>query len=629
MSRKNSSKKAVSGVIPYAKKPGLTSFSSLWSIKKALETEKVGHTGTLDSFADGLLVVLTGHLTHLVPHVTAFTKTYQAVICFGKATDTLDPCGEIIQTGPAPQKEQVEEALKKLTGPLLQVPPVYSSLHIDGKRASDMARSGKEVVLEPRQVFIYSSTLLDYREPSDKDSCSYALVEIVCSKGTYIRAYARDVAESLGSCAHLVALRRTRVGPFELSDAACYSQLEPFTIDYGISNAERFSLRQNEEKKERQKDSPETVADIKSHFLPFTPSLAKTCSLAVDFLKNEFSRQYNNGRPLSPKMFRKTENTGSQAGESDNIAVFYEDKAFAGVISKAGGKLSYSFVVPHEQNSALRIFSWEQLQNGEFPYDWKKRGTALSVGSFDGMHTGHGALLDKVLEYSHENDIPSGIVTFRSSYRNTSAGHPGDVATLSQKMEFCANKVIDFAIVIDFSDEFSKIDGADFISVLADKCSMRFMAEGSDFRCGYKGSFDMDRIKELSQQKGFVLHSVPDVMYLGQRVSSSRIRDCILHSDFGEAKEMLGHPYSVDCLNLLWTCAEQGWLKSSPFPEQVLPPSGTYSVDAVFVCGNKNGAEKTRISCMVLKDSIQVLLPPEAKDADGLPFAKIKSLDFI
>ncbi|WP_308687177.1 tRNA pseudouridine(55) synthase TruB, partial [uncultured Treponema sp.] len=204
-------KNKVSGVMLYAKTPGITSFSSLWSIKHALKTEKVGHTGTLDSFAEGLLVVLSGNLTHLVPHITSFTKTYQAVVCFGKETDTLDPTGDVIKTGAAASKEQIESALKKFTGAVLQVPPVYSALHVDGKRASDLVRGGNEIHLESRQVFVYKNELLDFKEPSENDSCSYALLEIVCSKGTYIRALARDIASSLGTCAHLCALRRTKV----------------------------------------------------------------------------------------------------------------------------------------------------------------------------------------------------------------------------------------------------------------------------------------------------------------------------------------------------------------------------------------------------------------------------------
>ncbi len=237
-------KSSISGIMPYTKTPGLTSFSSLWSIKHALNTEKVGHTGTLDSFAEGLLVVLTGSLTHLVPHITEFTKTYQAVVCFGKETDTLDPTGTVTKSSKAPDQESLKSIIPSFTGALLQVPPVYSAIHVDGKRASNAVRGGQEVKLESRQIFIYDLSLRDFREANDEDPCSYALLEITCSKGTYIRALARDMAKALGACAYLCALRRTKVGPFNLEDAACYSTLKPFTIENGIANS-AFFFQQN------------------------------------------------------------------------------------------------------------------------------------------------------------------------------------------------------------------------------------------------------------------------------------------------------------------------------------------------------------------------------------------------
>ena len=148
-------KSSITGIMPFTKTPGLTSFSSLWSIKHALNTDKVGHTGTLDSFAEGLLVVLTGSLTHLVPHITEFTKTYQAVVCFGKETDTLDPTGNFIKDAVAPDCESLKDILPSFKGALLQVPPVYSAIHVNGKRASNAARGGQEVKLDSRQIFIY------------------------------------------------------------------------------------------------------------------------------------------------------------------------------------------------------------------------------------------------------------------------------------------------------------------------------------------------------------------------------------------------------------------------------------------------------------------------------------------
>ena len=152
---------ALSGVMLFAKAPGRTSFSSLSTIKKALGTSKVGHTGTLDSFADGLLVVLVGSLTRLVPHITGFDKDYLALVEFGSETDTLDPTGSVIKTAPLPTEEAVRAVLPRFLGDIMQVPPVYSALHVEGKRASDAVRRGEEVSLPARPVHIYSLSLLE------------------------------------------------------------------------------------------------------------------------------------------------------------------------------------------------------------------------------------------------------------------------------------------------------------------------------------------------------------------------------------------------------------------------------------------------------------------------------------
>ena len=136
-SKGSSGTSGVSGIVLLEKKAGKTSFSSLSVVKRALSTSKVGHTGTLDSFASGLLVVLVGKLTHLVPHITNFSKRYSALIEFGTETDTLDPTGTVVKTGGFPAEAQVREELASFVGEQGQIPPAYSALHVDGKRASD------------------------------------------------------------------------------------------------------------------------------------------------------------------------------------------------------------------------------------------------------------------------------------------------------------------------------------------------------------------------------------------------------------------------------------------------------------------------------------------------------------
>lgn len=142
------------GIVLLSKRTGETSFSSLYNVKKALGTKKVGHTGTLDSFASGLLVICTGKLTKLVSNITEFDKTYEAVLKFGEETDTLEYTGSVIKKTDLPDLAKLEEVLQKYKGEMLQKPPIYSAIHIDGKRASDLARKGVEADI-PKEKSIY------------------------------------------------------------------------------------------------------------------------------------------------------------------------------------------------------------------------------------------------------------------------------------------------------------------------------------------------------------------------------------------------------------------------------------------------------------------------------------------
>jgi tRNA pseudouridine55 synthase len=203
-----------SGLILLNKKSGVTSFEALREIKRALGTGKVGHTGTLDKFASGLLVVLAGRALKLSTWFSHCDKQYVGKICFGVETDTLDPEGEKIAEAPLPSREKVEIVLTKFKGNIMQSPPVYSAIHINGKRASALARSGETVEMKERPVSIYRLELLSWQSP-------FAEIFVHCSTGTYIRSLARDIALLAGSRAHLCALTRTQIAGFKLEDAKC------------------------------------------------------------------------------------------------------------------------------------------------------------------------------------------------------------------------------------------------------------------------------------------------------------------------------------------------------------------------------------------------------------------------
>lgn len=202
----------VSSVLLIDKPTGVTSFSSLSPIKREID-KKVGHGGTLDKFAHGLMIVLTGRMTKLNSIFSSLDKTYQATFEFGKITDTLDPEGEVIGTGKIPPLDEITKVIKEqFIGPISQVPPKYSAIHLNGKRAYELVREGKEVPLVAREVTIYSITITSFNPP-------FVTLTIHCSKGTYIRSLARDIASSCGTVAYVTELERTHIGPYSLTDS--------------------------------------------------------------------------------------------------------------------------------------------------------------------------------------------------------------------------------------------------------------------------------------------------------------------------------------------------------------------------------------------------------------------------
>ncbi len=202
------------GLLLIKKPSDVTSFSALHPIKKSLGIKKVGHTGTLDKFASGLLVVLTGRFTSFCELFTKCDKRYEAVMRLGEQTETLDPEGEtLFRSEYRPTLQELEEAIQaEYLGSISQIPPLYSAIHIDGKRASKRARDGQEVEMPSRSVTIHSFDILEYEYP-------FCRFSVRCSSGTYIRSLARDLARSCGAVGSLHTLERTHVGKFSLEES--------------------------------------------------------------------------------------------------------------------------------------------------------------------------------------------------------------------------------------------------------------------------------------------------------------------------------------------------------------------------------------------------------------------------
>ena len=192
------------------KEAGISSFQAMNQLKKDIGDKRVGHCGTLDPFADGLLLALTGRITKFITYMADFDKVYEAVLRFGEETDTLDPTGKLIERGqPVPDLAAVEKAASSFSGELMQVPPSFSAVHVDGKRAYKLARRGAELSIPAKKVTIYSFEILEYKAPD-------LYFRVRCSGGTYIRAIARDLAQTCGTRGYLTELHRTAIGPFSV-----------------------------------------------------------------------------------------------------------------------------------------------------------------------------------------------------------------------------------------------------------------------------------------------------------------------------------------------------------------------------------------------------------------------------
>lgn len=280
----------MNGILIINKEKGFTSHDVVAKLRGILHTKKIGHTGTLDPDATGVLPVCIGRATKVCSILTDTDKTYEAVIRFGIITDTLDMTGEILERRPVQiTKEQLVEALAAFVGEIEQLPPMYSAIKINGKRLYDLARKGQEVEREKRRITIHELTLLS--ENLEKALCT---VRVNCSKGTYIRSLCADIGERLGCGAAMQSLVRTRAGGFQIGQARTLSEIEELCAS----------------------QKPEDI------LLPVDTVFMQYREV---FVKGQGMHLLTNGNPLAAS-FVKIE--GNALNDGDRVRVYGEDGSF-------------------------------------------------------------------------------------------------------------------------------------------------------------------------------------------------------------------------------------------------------------------------------------------------------------
>jgi tRNA pseudouridine55 synthase len=228
------------GLLLVDKPQGVTSHDVVHAERRALDTRKIGHAGTLDPMATGLLILGVGRATRLLRYFGALPKTYEGTARLGEETDTLDADGVVVRTSPVDaSREEVERAAAALLGDSMQTPPAYSAVKVGGRKLYEEARAGRPAEAPPRPITVeaFDVTAFDGQDVAFR---------VTCSGGTYVRVLAADLGAALGCGAHLVALRRTAIGPFGVSEASPPGDGAPLPVERAVAHLPRVELDEEE-----------------------------------------------------------------------------------------------------------------------------------------------------------------------------------------------------------------------------------------------------------------------------------------------------------------------------------------------------------------------------------------------
>lgn len=297
------------GVINIYKEKGYTSHDVVAKLRGILKTKRIGHTGTLDPEAEGVLPVCIGTATKLCDMLTDKIKAYRAVVRFGIATDTEDMTGQVIQELPVAAGEtELNTVLQRFIGSYEQIPPMYSAIKVEGKKLYELAREGKVIERKGRPVIIHSIELHSV-SLDEQQRLFEAEITVTCGKGTYIRSLCRDIGEALGTCACMKSLLRIKSGNFELKNSIKLSEVEQLVA----------------------------TGEIESYILP-VEQVFQTCSMFT--MKSEWDKLLWNGNPISQETCNIIESFDEIHSEFPKnwFRAYDSNRQFLGVYEKTGKK---------------------------------------------------------------------------------------------------------------------------------------------------------------------------------------------------------------------------------------------------------------------------------------------------
>jgi len=555
------------GILVISKDPGHTSHDVVALVRRLTGTRRVGHGGTLDPFAAGVLPVFVGMATRLVEYHMGDDKAYRATVCFGATSETDDRDGELVWTGaPAPSRAAVEGALAEFRGRILQRPPAYSALKVGGRRAYQLARAGTPVELAPRSVAI---NRLDLVEWDDTDpSRPLAVLEVECGAGTYIRSLARDLGARLGCGAYLGALTRTASGPFGIAAAhsldevrGAAAQGQPalaalmLPIDAGLDGLANAVLSETEvlAVAKGQQIKPETRPNVE----PGARIRLVTAQTALVGIGS-----WTAGRIVPEKIFigvpgAPRPDDGPGPGAARPLPVEPPLR-----VIRPGNRMAVVSGIDALTPELGRLY--------------------VAVGVFDGLHRGHQFLLRELRHAAENAAARPAVITFDAHPEELIEGlAPPLLCDPDERLVRLQAAAVEVTVVQHFDHALRTTTYDQFVAAIRTRVDLAGFVMTPDAAFGFERRGTPDTLTELGRREGFSVMVVPSFLSNGEQVRSSEIRSRIASGDLEGTRSLLGRPLSVTGVVSAAAEARDGVDDQLPVTFELpvqLPPDGHYRV---------------------------------------------------
>jgi tRNA pseudouridine55 synthase len=615
------SERGMDGVLILRKPPGPTSHDVVGLVRRLSGTRRVGHGGTLDPFAAGVLPVFLGLATRLVEYHMGDDKAYRATVCFGASSATDDRDGELVRgDGPAPTREAVVAALAGFRGQIEQRPPAFSALKVAGRRAYELARQGIATELAPRTVTIHRIELVEWDETDPERPT--AVLDVECGAGTYIRAIARDLGELLGCGAYLGALTRTSSGPFRLEAAHDLDELREaalegpgglarllLPIDAGLdgmasthlTDAEVAAVSRGQQIKPAHR--PEVEADKPLRLLDERGALVGVGTLKA-------------GRIVPEKIFVAPPIAAAAvvSAETDAAPGGNARAADAAAASKASQP-------PENREPRLRIAALADpavVVGGVDALPSELGRLYVAVGVFDGLHRGHLYLLRELRRAAQRAGAKAAVITFDAHPEEVVLGlAPPLLCDPDERLVRLAAAGAEVTVVQHFDHALRMTGYEEFVGRIRSRVELAGFVMTPDAAFGHDREGTPTRLAALGLRDGFVVSVVPSLLVDGEQVRSSEIRRRVAEGDIAGARHLLGRPLSV-----MGRLAPSGDGAGTREPRRLefdlpvtLPPSGRYAVAVGPAWGPSLPSEPARRPTLVTIEEGRVTLEP----ARGVP----------